>query len=135
MLIELKKHKGLISKRALSDKLGVNHNSVQSWRTKYLEGGFSELLKHNKTGFKPSVISEEEHKSLEKILHTPNNGLQGYKELQKWFNKKHNRNILYITLLSYCVRHFKTKVKVARKSHVNKNQQQVETFKKTLAID
>jgi hypothetical protein len=38
----------------------------------------------------------------------------------------------YITLLKYAERHFGSKIKVARKSHVKKDDLRVESFKKTL---
>lgn len=39
VLIEIKNHetKGGISKRALSEKTGVNHNSIVKWRKMYVE--------------------------------------------------------------------------------------------------
>ncbi len=66
MLIYLKenKQKG-ISKRELADLTGVNHNSIQKWRTAYLTGGISMLLYDGRKGFKPSLISKEAHKELE----------------------------------------------------------------------
>ena len=50
MLLEIKKHEctGGISKRILADSIGVNHNSIQTWRTLYLKGGIEELTKYTK---------------------------------------------------------------------------------------
>ena len=78
------------------------------------------------------MIDPKTHKALAKILHDPANGLQGYKELKQWYEKKTGRSIKYITLVKYCQRHFNTKIKVARKSHINKDEQEVISFKKTL---
>jgi len=48
MLIELKKYENSgISKRELAELIGVNHNSVQTWRTAYEKGGI-DLLCHIK---------------------------------------------------------------------------------------
>ncbi len=41
----------------------------------------------------------------------------------------------YITLVKYTKRHFGTKIKVARKSHVKKDEEAVATFKKTSVKD
>lgn len=131
MLLALKESPEGLSKRVLADLLGVNHNSIQSWRKLYETKGLSALLSHGKIGFKPSVISKTQHEHLKKILTNPENGIQGYKELQLWFEQEHQA-IAYTTLLGYCTRHFKTKIKVARKSNVNKDPKAVETFKKTL---
>jgi len=133
MLIELKKNEEVgISKRDLAQIVGVNHNSIQTWRKLYETGGLTNLLSHGKIGFKPSVINPEEHEGLKSILSDPANGIHGYTELNQWFNDTYNRTIPYTTLTGYCIRHFATKIKVARKSHVKKDEKATEAFKKTL---
>jgi len=133
MLIEQKKNEQVgISKRDLAEILGVNHNSIQNWRKIYEIGGLTKLMSHQKVGFKPSVISSEEHNGLKEILSNPSNGIQGYKELNRWFEEVYNKKVAYTTLTGYCIRHFSTKIKVARKSHVKKDTEAGDTFKKTL---
>jgi hypothetical protein len=72
-----------------------------------------------------------EHNKLEAILNNPQNGLQGYVELKAWLEKESEKIFNYNTLLYYCIRNFKSSVKVARKSHVKKDENEVNTFKKT----
>lgn len=135
ILIEFKKHeKTGISKRAVSENTGINHNSITKWRTVYLKEGIQPFLKHGRKGFKKSVIDPVSHKAIEKKLRDPKNGLRGYKELQEWVLENLNLNIEYNTLVKYTMRHFGTKIKVARKSHVKKDEDKVATFKKTLII-
>ncbi len=134
VLIEVRKHQdnGGVSKRALSSITGANHNSINKWRRIYREEGISPLLKHGrKGGFKPSVITKEAHIAIEKKLNDPENNLHGYVELLEWVNTDLLKDIKYITLLKYVGRHFGTKIKVARKSHVKKDGEAVEAFKKT----
>ncbi len=132
MLIEIKKNEQIgISKRELAEMIGVNHNSVQTWRGLYIKGGIKLLCSHNKTGFRPSVINKEEHIAINNLLKNPNNGLRGYNELMLYLEKEFNKTIKYNTLLKYCIKNFKSSVKVARKSHVKKNIDAVNTFKKT----
>jgi transposase len=132
VLIELKRHeKSGISKRNLSDITGVNHNSITKWRKMYIAGGVPSLLVHGRVGFKKSVINTSEHKAIEAILNNPKNGLRGYIELQDWVNKKFNKDYKYITIVKYAQRHFGSKIKVARKSHIKKDQEKVESLKKT----
>lgn len=133
MLIEIKKSedKG-VSKRDLAALVGVNHNSIQTWRSMYLSGGITLLLSHKKTGFKPRLITAEEHAAIEKKLRDPQNGLRGYTELMGWIQKELEKKIHYNTLYKYCVREFGSSIKVARKSHIKKDAEAVETFKKTL---
>jgi transposase len=132
MLIEIKNNESIgISKRALAQLIGVNHNSIQTWRTMYQQGGLSLLKSHKKTGFRPSILNETEHKQIEAKLNDSSNGLTGYKELLEWVKLEMGKEIKYNTLLKYCVRNFKSSSKVARKSHVKKDEILVESFKKT----
>lgn len=121
-----------ISKREVSKLAGVDPNSVQNWRTLYMNSGIDGLMKHNKTGFKPSVFTSVEHDLLEKKLKDPENALQGYVELKAWLENEVGKTFHYNTLLFYCIRNFKSSVKVARKTHAKKDDKAVETLKKTL---
>jgi transposase len=132
MLITIKNHQDRgISKRELAKILGVSSSSTQIWRTLYKQGGLDLLLQDGRTGFKPSVISKEEHAEIALKLNNPTNGLRGYVELQAWLADEFGKQIKYNTLLKYCRLHFGSKSKVARKSHVKKDEQSVEVFKKT----
>jgi transposase len=134
MLIEIKKSDNSLSKRALAELVGVNHNSIQTWRSMYQSGGITLLMSHKKKGYKPTLITTEEHKAIQNKLHNPQNGLRGYTELMNWIEQELEKKIKYNTLYKYCVRNFGTSVKVARKSHVNKDIEAVEAFKKTSLI-
>jgi len=132
MLLEMQKHeKEGISKRTLAEIVGVNHNSIQTWRSMYIKGGIELLCSHNKKGFRPSVFNAVEHQAICEKLNDPNNGLRGYKELLIYLEQEFNKVVKYNTLLKYCVKNFKSKIKVARKSHVKKDAFAVDTFKKT----
>lgn len=120
-----------ISRREVAKLAGVDPNSVQNWRKLYLTEGIEGLMKHQKTGFKPSVFTPIEHDMLEAKLNNPENGIQGYVELKDWIEKETGKVFNYNTLLFYCIRNFKSSVKVARKSHVNKDENKVDVFKKT----
>ena len=57
----------------------------------------------------------------------------GFVELLAWFNKRFNTHVNYKTFHGYVVRNFKAKIKTARKSHIKKDKERVESFqKKTL---
>ena len=131
-IIEIKKSQNTgISKRALASMIGVDPNSIQTWRTLYFKGGIDAILKHNKKGFKPSVFTNQEHLAIEKKLNDPKNGLRGYVELLAWIEKEFSKQVKYNTLLKYSIKNFGSKIKVARKSHVKKDEEAVSAFKKT----
>ena len=89
------------------------------------------LMSHSNKGYKPSKINSEQEQALKEVLSNPNNGIVGFVELLEWFNKTFQTNINYKTFHGFVVRKFKAKIKVARKSHIKKDAQAVETFKKT----
>ena len=132
MLIELRKNGLLgVSKRQLAKTIGVDPNTIQSWRTLYLTEGIDGMLKHGRIGFKPSVFTKQEHAKIENKLSKPKNTLRGYKQLMTWINTELDKKVKYTTVVEYSKRHFGTKIKVARKSHVKKDDEKGETFKKT----
>ena len=133
MLLEIKKHESIggISKRILADAIGVNHNSIQTWRTLYVKGGIEQLVKYTKNEGRPSILTDEEHQAIKSKLNDSKNGLRGYVELLDWVESTFKKEIKYNTLLKYTNREFGASVKVARKSHVKKDPEAVSTFKKT----
>ena len=52
-------------------------------------------------------------------------------ELLEWVKTELHKELKYITLVKYAERNFGSKIKVARKSHVKKDLDKVEAFKKT----
>ena len=131
MLIAIQRNGDQQSKRVLSKALGIDANSVTNWKKLYEEKGLEGLLADGRVGFKPSVVTPEEHEALSKKLQDPKNGVRGYKELLDWVHTELSKDMKYITLLKYAERHFGSKIKVARKSHLNKDEKAVEAFKKT----
>ena len=131
-LLVFKQHeKTGISKREVADEIGVNHNSIQTWRSAYISGGVEQLKHHLNTGYKPCLITASQEVVLKNKLEDPNNGIIGFVELLDWFNTTFDADIKYKTFHGIVVRKFEAKIKVARKVHVKKDEQAVEAFKKT----
>lgn len=119
-----------ISRYKVSEILGVDKKSVDTWRNIYIEGGINALLEHNYMGNRSSTIATH-HDMLRKKLEDPHNGLQGFMELVEWFNEANGTQVPYKTMNGYVKRHFGASVKTARKSHVKKDPEKVAAFKKT----
>jgi transposase len=118
----------------LSLKLGVSAGSIQKWKKTYLDGGLDALLEHGRKGSVSKIFCEEERKFLSETLSNPRNGIQGYRELRKIMSAHFGREFSYPTLVGYCKRNFGSRIKVARKSHVKKDENAVSDLKKTLMI-
>lgn len=134
LLVLKRNEKEGISKRLVADQVGVNHNSVQTWRSTYIAGGIKLLMNHSNIGYKPSKITKEQEQALRKQLNNPHNGMVGFVELLDWFDSTFKTEMNYKTFHGFVVRKFKAKIKTARKVHVNKDEQAVEDFKKTSVI-
>lgn len=131
MLWEMKQSKKMLTKYELSALVGVNHNSITTWRRKYEQYGISALLQHKQGGKRKEVIDTFTHKAIEKRLTNPQEGFRSYKELQQWVDEHYIANIKYITIVKYVQKKFGAKLKTARKSHINKDEKAVVAFKKT----
>lgn len=131
MLLVVKQSDQALSKNDLAEQVGVNHNSIQQWRSKYVSGGMEELIKDGRVGFKPSVISTQAHQQIKVKLNNPQGAFTSYKELQQWVDRDLVKGINYNTLRHYVKKHFGAKLKVARKSHIKKDKETGELFKKT----
>lgn len=131
-LLVFKRHEGTgVSKRAVADETGTNHNSVQAWRSSYVKGGINGLMSHSNTGHRPSKITKGQEGALKTKLGDASNGMVGFNELLGWFNAKFGTAVNYKTFHGFVVRKFGAKIKVARKSHVKKDPVAVAAFKKT----
>lgn len=131
MLMIIKQSEFDLNKNELAEQVGVNHNSIQSWRTKYLSGGIKSLLSDGRIGFKPSVITKETHEQLRIKLNNPVGAFTSYVDLQHWVDSHFVKGINYNSLRHYVKKHFGAKLKVARKSHVKKDKEAGLIFKKT----
>jgi len=132
MLMIIKQSEFDLNKNELAGQVGVNHNSIQSWRKKYLSGGIKSLLTDGRIGFKPSVITKETHERLRIKLSNPVGAFTSFIELQQWVDTHFVKGINYNSLRHYVKKHFGAKLKVARKSHVKKDREAGLLFKKTL---
>jgi transposase len=131
MLIVIKESETSLSKNDLAELIGVNHNSIQTWRQKYLKGGITLLLKDGRIGFKPSVISKSVHQSIKEELFKENASFSSYKQLHSWVDKNLLKGVNYNSLRHYVKRNFGASLKVPRKSHIKKDIEASNNFKKT----
>jgi transposase len=133
MLLAIKESDHALSKNDLADLIAVNHNSVQTWRKKYLIGGLSVLLKDGRIGFKPSMISPMAHEAIKSELNKETAVFSSFKQLHLWVSNNLVKGVNYNSLRHYVKRNFGASLKVPRKSHVKKDVEASKSFKKTLS--
>lgn len=130
MLLLIKEGK-FITKDALAEALQVSTQSVHIWRTKYNEGGIEKLLEDNRGG-KPAKITSAIHDQLSDRLNNSKEGFKSFVEIQQWLKEKFGLEMQYQAVHKYVKRKFEARPKVARKSHINKDDSAVALFKKTI---
>lgn len=132
MLLVLKRSETSLSKLELAKALKINHNTAQNWRNLYFKKGIDGLMFYGRIGFKPSIISKELHFEIQSRLYSPKDAFTSYIDLIQWITDNYMpQGINYQTINSYVKRNFGAKLKVARKSHINKIEKDSDTFKKT----
>lgn len=130
MLQQIKQSDVPLSKNELASLVGVNHNSIQKWRRLYESKGIKGLLEQTRGGKRREVITLLAHAAIEKRLKSPSDAFISFEELRKWVDEHFIPGIKYVTLNAYVKKHFGAKLKVARKSHIQKDLHAVNTFKK-----
>jgi transposase len=127
VLIKEGKHQ---TKDGLAEALGVSNKSIHIWRSNYLKGGIDLMLEDNRGGYKAAQITPAMSLRIEKRLSNPKEGFKSYVEAQRWINEQFSLKMEYQAVNKFLKRKFDTKLKVARKSHIDKNAADEAVFKK-----
>ena len=118
------------SKQALATALGINANSAQNWKKRYEQGGLPLLLSDQRGGNNKPLIDALTDEAIVSKLSDPYDAPRSYKELQGWVDEHYIKGINYHTLNKHVKHKHGAKIKVARKSHVRKDEEGVSAFKK-----
>ena len=129
MLIVVKQ-KGALSKDALAVMVGASDRSIQTWRSNYITGGMAQMLVDNRGGKKPGKITAAVHQQLSKRLHNPQQGFRSFIEIRQWLLNEFSIAMEYHAVNKYVKRKFGARLKVSRKSHVQKSPADEAVFKK-----
>ena len=128
LLLKTEKH---VYRQDLAKDLMITPRTLERWINKYNQGGLDKLLSFERTKKVSSQITPKIHQALEKRLFDSQNCFLSYKDALDWLNVTYDLQMKYGWFREYLKKHFQTKLKVPRKSHVKKNEQEVISFKKT----
>jgi len=129
-LINIKENK-FRTREELGDHLGVKRRTIEKWLSDYRLGGLDTMMLSGKRNRKSYMITEEIHKGLEQKVMDREQGFSSYVEAQTWIALEYDLELKYNTVREHLIRHFKTKIKSPRKSHVKKDNEAVAAFLKT----
>ena len=115
----------------IAKKLGRGEKTIRTWIQDYSKNGLSLLLEVKSGGNNTRTISDQMISAIEKKLKDPETNITSYIELKHVLEEELGEEILYDALYSHCRRQYKSKLKVARKSHHKKDQNAEAFFKKS----
>lgn len=119
------------SRELVSDHLRISLRTLEKWISSYIKGGLDELLLPEKRVRKSYLISQEIDKALEKRMRNSEEGFSSYVEAQRWLSAEYGLDLKYNTIRKHLIRHYETKIKSPRKSHIKKDDEAIEAFLKT----
>lgn len=128
MLIHLKENT-FRTRQELSDSLSIGKRTLERWVKKYESQGIETFLGKESRNKKSKFINDSIEADLIKKLHDPYDSFTSYVDIQNWLLQEHQCDIKYDNLYYYLRTHFKTKLKVPRKSNINKDDKAVAFFK------
>ncbi len=129
-LLYLKKEKH-VYRQDLAKDLMISPRTLERWINKYNDGGIESLLCFERTTKVSIQITPDIHQAINDKVSDSEDCFLSYKEALDWLNVTYGLQMKYGWFREYLKKHFKTKLKVPRKSHVKKNEQEVISFKKT----
>ena len=113
----------------LVDFLGRSKSTIESWLTLYRKKGLLGLVAWNYHGGQPPAISEPVLTELRETLSQPQ-GFKNYGEVQQWLKAEHGLEIHYKTVSQTVPYKLKANLKVARPTHLKRDDTAVVEFKK-----
>lgn len=115
----------------LANYLGVHKRTIERWLKKYSENGTAFLIKNQPKAKGSQRITADIHIGLANRVMNNDNPFLGYWDAQDWVKKEYGVDINYHTLRHYLIKHFGTKPKAPRKSHIKKDELAMKAFLKT----
>lgn len=129
-LLELQKCR-FNTRESLAVYLGINIRTQERWILRYISGGINRLLIDKSKNISSRIITPEIHQGLSERVNSSDNPFLGYWEAVQWVKNKYDTDVTYHNLRVYLIKHFKTKLKVPRKSHYKKDDKATDAFLKT----
>lgn len=119
------------TREELSEHIGVNRRTVERWLSDYRLGGLDMMLVTGKRNRRSSLIPDHIHEALEQRVMDRELGFSSYIEAKRWVASEYGLELKYNTIREHLIRHFKTKIKRPRRSHIKKDAEATEVFLKT----
>ena len=109
----------------------VGSRAIQRWKNDYLAGGIESLLNYEKGKHKSNgIITPAISTVIKEQLSSPTSGFTSYIDLQQWLQENYLPTVTYRVVHHHATVKLNASLKVARKSHIKKDLEAVDVFKK-----
>jgi transposase len=109
------------NRKQVSELIGVSTKTVGKWLEKYESGGVKGVLKTKPRGGTKSSLPKEVIEEMKEQLSKPE-GFGTYNQLKSWVEKKFSIMTTYWVIYYTATVILKSRLGVARKSHIKKKQ-------------
>lgn len=120
--------------KAIAKAVGKHRNTVQTWLSKYREGGVEAMLEIKKSPGGVRVIPQWAEDALARRLEDEGDGFQSYGQVQQWLAQTLGVEAEYHAVYQMTRYRLRAKLKVARPQNNRQDREQRESFKKTLRM-
>lgn len=127
----LLKSKRFATQELTAQYLGISRQTIVRWITAYNQFGIVGILPKKTRDKKSKIFTPDIHKGLASKMSGSRNPLLGYWDAQRWVKENYGVQVNYHWLRKYLIKHFKTKWKTPRKSHIGKDGEAEKAFLKT----
>ena len=114
----------------IAKRLGRTEKTIREWLKSYSSKGFESLVTIKSGGNNTRTLSNQVIALIEEKLTDSKTTITSYVELLLLIEAETGDRVAYGALYSHCRRKFKSKLKVARKSHYKKDPEAEAFFKK-----
>lgn len=115
----------------IAQAVGKHRTTVQTWLSKYREGGIELMLAVGQSSGGVRVIPQWAEDALAKRLEQEREGFRSYGEVQQWLFEKLGVEAEYHAVYQMTRYRLQAKLKVARPQNSKQDPEQREAFKKT----
>jgi transposase len=119
------------TRQELANHLGTHIRSLEKWLVQYDTNGIEDLVKIKPKRKGSRIITAQIHEGLRQSVNDAKKPFMGYWDAKHWVKEQYEVEVSYHRIREYLIKHFKTKVKRPRKSHIQKDPQAEEAFFKT----
>ena len=119
---------------AIAKAVGKHGNTVQTWLSKYREGGVAAMLEIKKSPGGVRAIPQWAEDALARRLQDQHHGFKSYYEVQQWLAQTLGVKAKYHAVYQMTRYRLKAKLKVARPCHYKQDKEQLKVFKKNLRM-